>query len=118
MTLRTSRRTEFIRRTRLARFDSQIGRLHAGDAAESLLIHTPLQVGKYLVSPLTHLMESGLVAASVSIRSGRGSMTHDRVMRFVPAFRNHDEAARFATTQALDWINRSATGLDPFLSTQ
>ncbi len=31
-------------------------------------------------------------------------MTHDRVMRFVPTFDTHAEAARFAVEQALDWI--------------
>jgi hypothetical protein len=46
--------------------------------------------------------------ASVSIRSGRGSMTHDRVMRFVPVFASHDQAARFATAQALSWVGKRA----------
>jgi len=40
----------------------------------------------------------------VSIRSGHGSMTHDRVLRFSPVFNSHDEAVRFATDQALAWI--------------
>ena len=36
-------------------------------------------VGKFLVSPFTHSTESGDYAASLSIRSGRGSGTLDRV---------------------------------------
>ncbi len=46
--------------------------------------------------------------ASVSIRSGRGSMTHDRVMRFVPEFDSQDQAARFAVEQALARIGQPA----------
>lgn len=51
--------------------------------------------------------------ASVSIRSGRGSMTHDRVMRFVPVFASHDQAARFATAQALSWIGLRVPAIAP-----
>ena len=36
------------------------------------------------MSPLTRQAHCGRYAASVSIRSGRGSTTHDRVLRFVP----------------------------------
>lgn len=96
----------------------QIGRLHdeAGPQKGSF-IHTPLHVGKYLVSPLTTRSECGRIAAAVSIRSGRGSMTHDRVMRFVAVFATHHEAARFATEQGLAWIGRAPV-LDPFPTTR
>jgi hypothetical protein len=67
-------------------------------------IHTPLQVGKYLLSPLTRLDDRGLYRASVSIRSGRGSATHDRVLRFAPTFDSPGEASRYATAQGLAWI--------------
>ena len=61
------------------------------------------------MSPLTRRSECGQhVAAAVSIRSGRGSMTHDRVLRFVPVFQSHGEAARFAVEQALAWIDTTA----------
>jgi hypothetical protein len=40
----------------------------------------------------------------VSIRSGRGSATHDRVLRFVPMFDTAAEAARYAAMQGLAWI--------------
>lgn len=46
----------------------------------------------------------GQYTAAVSIRSGRGSMTHDRVMRFEPHFDSQDQAARFATDRAMAWI--------------
>jgi hypothetical protein len=56
------------------------------------------------VSPLTQPIDGGRHSAAVSIRSGRGSMTHDRVLRFVPVFDSPDQAARFATEKALAWI--------------
>ena len=56
-------------------------------------------VGKFLVSPFTHSTESGDFAASLSIRSGRGSGTLDRVFRFVPRFNNRDEALQYALNQ-------------------
>lgn len=45
-------------------------------------------------------------------------MTHDRVLRFVPVFATHHEAARFATEQALAWIGRPASAFDPFPTTR
>lgn len=64
------------------------------------------------MSPLTRRSDCGRIAAAVSIRSGRGSMTHDRVMRFVPIFDTHAEAAFFATEQALAWIGEPPRGID------
>jgi hypothetical protein len=61
-------------------------------------------VGKYLVSPLTRINEAGAYVASVSIRSGRGSGTHDRVLRFVPQFATRESAVRYATEQGLSWL--------------
>ena len=57
------------------------------------------RVGKFLVSPFAHMTELGDFAASLSIRSGRGSATHDRVFRFVPRFPTHDGAVQYAATQ-------------------
>lgn len=73
-----------------------------------ILISTPFQVGKYLVSPLTRLDADGGYTASVSIRSGRGSATHDRVFRFVPSFKSRREAARYASRQGLAWVKAPA----------
>ena len=50
------------------------------------IIQHSIAVGKYLVSPLIKDLDDGRFAASVSIRSGRGSGMHDRVMRFTPRF--------------------------------
>jgi hypothetical protein len=62
---------------------------------------------------LTRPIDGGRFAAAVSIRSGAGSMTHDRVMRFVPVFDTHDQATRFATDQALSWIGRPSPDIHP-----
>lgn len=66
-------------------------------------------VGKYLVSPLTKRLDDGRYAASVSIRSGRGSGTHDRVMRFTPLFCCNNSAASYATEQGLNWVHGRTT---------
>jgi len=66
----------------------------------------PLQVGRYLLSPLTKSLEGGWVACSVSIRSGRGSSTTDRVLRLTRLFRCHAEAARYALDEGLQWIGK------------
>ncbi|MFN7725835.1 MAG: hypothetical protein ACK5QH_12275 [Rubrivivax sp.] len=73
-------------------------------APESFTISTALRVGKYLITPLARAIDGGHFAAIVSIRSGSGSMTLDRVLRFAPVFERHDQANLFATDQALAWI--------------
>lgn len=65
-------------------------------------------VGKYLVSPLTRLTDAGSYAPSVSIRSGRGSGTHDRVLRFVARFDTREDAHRYAVAQGLHWLGQAA----------
>ena len=65
-------------------------------------------VGKYLVSPLTRRTDAGDYVASVSIRSGRGSGTHDRVFRFVPQFRTRAGARRYALAAGLRWLRDDA----------
>ena len=70
--------------------------------------NTPIAVGKYLVSPAARQHSEGQFAASVSIRSGRGSATHDRVMRFSGLFESAAAAIHFATEHALGWIHERA----------
>ncbi len=65
---------------------------------------TNIAVGKYLVSPLAKPQGEGLYAASVSIRSGHGSATHDRVLRFSGLFDSAAAAVHYATEHALGWI--------------
>jgi hypothetical protein len=57
------------------------------------------------VSSSARREDGGHHVASVSIRSGRGSMTHDRVLRFSPVFRSRAEALAFAARQAHAWID-------------
>ena len=69
---------------------------------------TQISVGKYLVSPAAWQHSEGRFAASVSIRSGRGSATHDRVMRFNGLFESAAAAMHYATEHALGWIQERA----------
>ncbi|MDQ3060119.1 MAG: hypothetical protein M3R45_11450 [Pseudomonadota bacterium] len=74
-----------------------------------MTIHdTQLAVGKYLVSPLAKHQGEGRFAASVSIRSGQGSATHDRVLRFHQIFDSAAAAVHYATEHALGWIQERA----------
>jgi len=68
-----------------------------------------LEVGKYLVSPLAKEQAEGRYAASVSIRSGRGSGTHDRVLRFTGLFDSAAAAVHYATEHALGWIHERSS---------
>ena len=63
-----------------------------------------IAVGKYTVSPLAKLQAEGQYAASVSIRSGRGSGTHDLVLRFSGIFDSAAAAVHYATEHAMGWI--------------
>ena len=69
---------------------------------------TPRSVGKYLVSPLSTRLADGRFAASVSIRSGQGSGTHDRVLRLLPVFDTPQAASRYATDQGIAWVSSAA----------
>ena len=71
--------------------------------------HHPRTIGKYLVSPLTKALENGWYACSVSIRSGSGRGTTDRVVRLTRLFRDRVAAAEYAMTEGLRWI----TGASP-----
>jgi hypothetical protein len=60
-----------------------------------------------LVSPLTRLTPTGAYAPSVSIRSGQGRATHDRVFRFEARFPTHEDAHHYAAHQGLLWIEQA-----------
>ncbi len=68
-----------------------------------------ITVGKYLISPLTKVLENGWYACSVSIRSGSGSGTHDRVLRLTRLFQTQLAAIRYATAEGLQWIGHTHT---------
>lgn len=67
-----------------------------------------ISVGPYQVSPLTRLTDCGDYASSVSIRSGTGRSTHDRVFRFIPRFQTREGASRYAVEQGLQWLRETA----------
>lgn len=58
---------------------------------------------------MTRRLPDSRYTASVSIRSGRGSHTHDRVLRLVPQFDCPDTAARYALDQGLAWLDQHTT---------
>ena len=66
--------------------------------------HDPVTVGRYLVSPMTRMLENGWYACSVSIRSGSGTSTTDRVVRLTRLFRDRLAAADYARAEGLQWI--------------
>ena len=76
-------------------------------------MYSPIQVGKYLVSPLIHRDRGGRYVASVSIRSGHDSMTQDRLMRFTPVFDSAQAAADFAKAEAFDYIRARTMPVRP-----
>jgi hypothetical protein len=69
--------------------------------------HEPTIVGKYIISPLTKALDNGWYACSVSIRSGSGSTTTDRVVRLTRLFRDQVAAAEYALAEGLQWIGLS-----------
>lgn len=74
-----------------------------------------LAVGKYLVSPLVRHTDGGGFSASVSIRSGRGSGTHDRVLRLPGCFGTAETARSHALAEGLDYLRPrfGVAGLPP-----
>ena len=65
-----------------------------------------IEVGRFLVSPMTFPGSDGLFAASVSIRSGRGMASLDRVMRFKPSFPTPGAALSYAAAQGIAWAEQ------------
>jgi hypothetical protein len=73
----------------------------------------PITVGKYLVSPIIRLLDNGWYACSVSIRSGRGRQTTDRVLRLTRLFRDAVTAAEYALAEGLQWIGGANGAVRP-----
>ena len=67
----------------------------------------PVIAGKYLISPITTLLDNGWYACSVSIRSGSGSGTTDRIVRLTRLFRTALRAAEYALAEGQQWIAAS-----------
>ena len=72
---------------------------------ESFTIKThSLDIGKFRISPFCNPLADGQFRASVSIRSGHGSATHDRVLRLLPHFNTELAATQFALREGLAWL--------------
>jgi hypothetical protein len=65
-----------------------------------------IEVGRFLVSPMTQTHDEGGFAAVVSIRSGHGMASTDRVMRFVPRFESRRAALRYAAHEGAAWASQ------------
>lgn len=62
-----------------------------------------IEVGRYLVSPMSKPHHDGGFAASVSIRSGSGMASNACIMRFVPSFPSRRAALRYAASEGMAW---------------
>ena len=60
--------------------------------------------GKYLITPITRQDKGGSFTSVVSIRSGRGSSTHDKIFTFSPRFASQDSALRYAASEGRKWL--------------
>lgn len=67
--------------------------------------HAPLTLGKYHITPLTKALDEGGFGCSVSIRSGSGSGTTDRVVRLPRHFYDRVAAAAYALEEGLRWVS-------------
>lgn len=67
----------------------------------------PVSIGKYRVAACPQELSDGRFAAQVSIASGRGSASTDRVMRFCDDFSTHDAAAHYALAQGIEWVHQT-----------
>ena len=81
----------------------------------SLVSSANLTVGKYLISPLVRVAEGGGYSASVSVKSGHGSGTHDRVLRLIGRFRTLETARCHAVAEGIDYLRPrfGSSGMPP-----
>jgi hypothetical protein len=86
--------------------------LSAPTAAATAFVSSSLPlartVGRFVLSPITRQTDGGQFLASLSIRSGNGAATHDRVYRFAPLFPSAQAAARYALDQGLSFLRLPA----------
>jgi len=75
----------------------------ASPAGGARVLSPAFSLGRYRVSALVRPHVDGGYSAGVSIRSGRGSGTTDRVMRFHGRFDTEPQARHYAHDQAIAW---------------
>lgn len=61
------------------------------------------ELGRFRISPMSQARDDGGFDALVSIRSGRGMASVDRVMRFASKFSSAQAALHHAREQGLAW---------------
>ena len=69
----------------------------------------PFAVGEFRITPLSRLHGAGHHTALLSIRSGQGSQTHDRVYTFKPEFKTQHSALMYAAAQGRYWLINPAS---------
>jgi len=69
----------------------------------------PFAVGDFQITPLSRSNGSNQHTALLSIKSGQGSQTHDRVYTFKPAFKTQDSALMYAAAQGRYWLLNPAS---------
>jgi hypothetical protein len=62
-----------------------------------------IEQGRYTITAMSTARSDGGFDAAVSIRSGRGMASIDRVMRFKPLFDSASAAQRYARAEGLAW---------------
>ncbi len=71
--------------------------------------HQPISMGKFRIQPCSRALPNGAFGAQVSVASGRGSASTDRVMRFVPEFATPAAASQYALDEGVLWVERQTT---------
>ncbi len=67
--------------------------------------HPAITHGKYRIAASPRALPCGRFTAQVSVASGQGSASTARIMSFTDHFATHDEAARYALAQGVNWVN-------------
>ena len=69
--------------------------------------HPAITHGKYRIAASPRALPCGRFTAQVSVASGQGSASTARIMSFTDHFATHDDAAKYALAQGLDWVHRA-----------
>lgn len=69
----------------------------------------PFVVGNFRITPLSRSHGGDQHTAVLSIQSGQGSRTLDRVYTFTPEFKTQDSALMYAAAQGRYWLLNPAS---------
>jgi len=65
-----------------------------------------IELGRFVISPMSQARCDGGFDALVSLRSGSGMASTDRVLRFSATFTSAQAAVRYAKAEGLAWAGR------------